>query len=55
MRSLAGLPSQLGECRERLKILILPLRSARPTHRRLQHVSVVAIKLVSQTILCEAW
>ena len=38
MRSLAGLLSQLGAYRERLKTSILPLRSTRLTHRRLQHI-----------------
>ena len=54
MRSLAGLPSQLGEYRERLKISILLLQSTRLTHRRSQHSSVAAIKPVNQTIRCEA-
>jgi len=55
MRSLEGLPSQLGECRERRKISILPLQSAGLTHRRSQHSLVAAIKLVNQTIHCEVW
>jgi hypothetical protein len=50
MRSLAGLPSQLGAYHERLETSILPLRLTRLTHKRSQGVVTVSIEVEHEPI-----